>query len=121
GRTELVWMTLGLDPYSKGAVTLDGKPLKPGDPAASIAGGLAFVTENRREEGLLMNSPIVENLGLVALPEFAQPMTGIVDRSRLFDKATSVAEDLRIKAASYVTQNAKSLSGGNQQKVVIGK
>ena len=121
GRTELVRMIYGLDPYAEGGVTIAGKPLPGGNPAASIAGGLAFVTENRREEGLLMSMPIVENIGLVAMPDYARPYSGILDQKRLYDAATGIAADLRIKAASYVRQSAKSLSGGNQQKVVIGK
>ena len=121
GRTELARMIFGLDPYERGSVTVAGTPLRPGDPQASITAGLAFVTENRRDEGLLMTVPIAENIGLVALPRFARTFTGAIDRKRLYEEAGSTAAELRIKAASYFTQSAKSLSGGNQQKVVIAK
>jgi ABC-type sugar transport system ATPase subunit len=121
GRTELARMLFGLDPYDKGSVLIDGKALPPNDPQASIAGGLAFVTENRRDEGLLMSVPIVENIGTVALPNFAGKFLGFIDRKRLYDKATKTAIDLRIKANSYTNQSVKSLSGGNQQKVVVAK
>jgi ribose transport system ATP-binding protein len=121
GRTELARMLFGIDPYERGSVTIDGSPLPPNDPQASIAGGLAFVTENRRDEGLLMSVPIVENIGLVAMPTFAHALTGFIDRNRLLEDSTKTASDLRIKANSYTEQSAKSLSGGNQQKVVIAK
>jgi ABC-type sugar transport system ATPase subunit len=68
-----------------------------------------------------MHAPISENIGLVALERFAQPITGRIDSKRLLEETTEKATELRIKAASYDGQSAKSLSGGNQQKVVIAK
>ena len=121
GRTEFARMVFGVDPYSEGEITLDGELLPGQDPQASIARGIAFVTENRREEGLLMNYPIIENLSLVSLPDYTAPFTRIVDTKRLKAKAEEVTATLRLKAADIRTQPAKSLSGGNQQKVVIGK
>jgi ribose transport system ATP-binding protein len=102
-------------------VRVAGKPLRPADPRGSIAAGLAFVTENRRDEGLLMGAPISENIGLVAMETFARPFTGRIERRRLQEVTAAKAAELRIKASSYHTQSAKSLSGGNQQKVVIAK
>jgi ABC-type sugar transport system ATPase subunit len=68
-----------------------------------------------------MSIPIVENIGLVAMPRFAHALTGFIDRKHLLEDSTKTASDLRIKANSYTEQSAKSLSGGNQQKVVIAK
>lgn len=121
GRTELVRMIFGVDRYERGTVRVGDGILPPGDPRASIERGMAFVTENRREEGLLMNVSIADNIGLVALPEFARPFTGHLERRRLQEATTEKARELHIKASSYETQAAKSLSGGNQQKVVIAK
>ena len=121
GRTELLRMIFGVDRYATGAVRVAGRPLAPASPRAAIAAGLAFVTENRRDEGLLMGAPISENVGLVALEEFVQPVTGHVDRRRLREVTAAKARELRIKASSYDAQPVKSLSGGNQQKVVLAK
>jgi ABC-type sugar transport system ATPase subunit len=121
GRTEMARMVFGLDEYEEGAILVDSAPLPPRDPRAAIERGLAFVTENRREEGLLMSVSISDNIGLVSLKDFARKATGILDFKRLKAAAAAAADELKIKAGSYERQNAKSLSGGNQQKVVIAK
>jgi len=121
GRTEFARMVFGVDPYGEGTILLKGKELPRLDPGASIGGGIAFITENRREEGLLMDYPILDNISLVSLPEYSAPLTRIVDNRKLYNKASEIAASLRLKSADIRTQSAKSLSGGNQQKVVIGK
>jgi ribose transport system ATP-binding protein len=121
GRTELARMIFGLDSYEEGRIEVRGRRLKPRDPAAAIRQGIAFITENRREEGLLMNVSIFDNLGLVSLRDFVRRFGGIIDVRRLGAAVEKIGQELKIKAASYRRQNAKSLSGGNQQKVVIGK
>jgi ribose transport system ATP-binding protein len=82
---------------------------------------MAFVTENRREEGLMMESAISDNIALVSVDSYARTPLRIVDRTRLGEATTGVAAELKIKAGDIRRQAAKSLSGGNQQKVVIGK
>lgn len=121
GRTELARMIFGLDSYEEGRVLVKGEPLPPASPALAIRKGIAFITENRREEGLLMNVSIFDNIGLVSLRDFVRRFGGIVDVKRLGGAVDKVGQELKIKAGSYKRQNAKSLSGGNQQKVVIGK
>jgi len=121
GRTETARMIFGLDEYETGTITVGDSVLPARDPVAAIRGGMAFVTENRREEGLLMNVSISDNLGLVSLAEFSRRFGGIVDRKRLREAVGRIGAELRIKSGSYERLNAKSLSGGNQQKVVIGK
>ncbi len=121
GRTEFARMVFGVDPYNEGTILLDGEELPRLDPGASIGRGIAFITENRREEGLLMDYPILDNIGLVSLPDYTARFTRIVDSRKLHTRATEVGSSLRLKSADIRTQSAKSLSGGNQQKVVIGK
>lgn len=120
GRSELARILFGLDPFERGSVRLLGQPLKEHTPQARVAQGMAFVTENRREEGLLMEAPILDNLGLVALTRYAAP-GGVVQGGRLLGAASEVGRSLRLKADNLPRQRVRSLSGGNQQKTVVGK
>jgi len=121
GRTELARMIFGLDPYSDGSIELLGNILKKMKPIDSINQGLSFITEDRREEGLLMDTSIVDNLGLAALSEFSSNFFRFIDIHKLDTSAGEISELLKLKAADIKKQLVKSLSGGNQQKVVIGK
>jgi ribose transport system ATP-binding protein len=118
GRTELARILFGLDPFDGGDIRIGAASPSRHSPRRSIRAGLAFITENRREEGLLMNMSIAENIALAALPKFAATPLQFIERERLSTAAADAAERLRIKTAS-VAQPAKSLSGGNQQKVVV--
>lgn len=121
GRTELARILFGLDPFEHGEILLDGKVRRRFTPQESIKQGMAFVTEDRREEGLLMDISIAENIALVSLPHFVRPGLRFVDRGRLYAAIERVGQSLRIKSSSLQQQPARSLSGGNQQKVVLGK
>ncbi len=121
GRTELMRMVFGVDDYEEGEVFVDGVKVEPSSPRDAIDKGMAFVTENRRDEGLLQSYPIVDNIGLVYMRDFVQPFTGLVNRKRVTGESARIASELKIKYASATGQAVKSLSGGNQQKVVIGK
>ena len=120
GRSELARILFGLDPAARGTVRLAGQPLA-GGPRQRIGAGLGFVTENRREEGLMMDASVTENLALAALPDFAPGALGRIDRARVADAAQGMRQDLRIKAADITGLPVRLLSGGNQQKVVLGK
>ena len=71
GRTELARILFGMDSYERGEIKVNGKAHDKLSPRHSIDLGMAFVTENRREEGLLMDISIGNNIGLVALPHYA--------------------------------------------------
>ena len=120
GRTELTRILFGLDGFDAGEIEIGGVPIARHSPRASIERGLALITENRREEGLLMSLEIADNMTLSVLPAFAVTPLQVVDPARLRSEARKVADALHIKAAS-VAQPAGSLSGGNQQKVVLAK
>jgi ribose transport system ATP-binding protein len=121
GRTELARILFGLDSFESGQMVIQGTAVHSTSPRNSIRHRIAFVTENRREEGLLMSLPIAENIGLTALPRFAITPLQLVEQVRLLDAVQGVASALQIKAGAIEQQAAKSLSGGNQQKVVIAK
>lgn len=120
GRTELARMIFGLDEFDSGEIVVRDTVLERHTPQASIRNGVAFITENRREEGLLMNMTIAENMVLAALPRFGATPLRIIEQGRLAAAAATAAELLQIRAGS-IDLPAKSLSGGNQQKVVIAK
>ncbi len=121
GRTELARMVFGLDEFAHGEIRIGGTLLRGQSPTDRIEHGMAFVTENRREEGLLMESTIADNIALVSLASYARTILRFVDAPKLSAVAQQMADDLQIKAHDIGGQPAKSLSGGNQQKVVIGK
>ncbi len=121
GRSELARIIFGIDPHKEGEVLVEGAPLSAENPRGCINRRMAFVTENRREEGLLMDHTIAENLGLVSLPAFVTNVGKFVRESELHDAAREIKTTLSIKSGDITEAPAKSLSGGNQQKVVIGK
>lgn len=120
GRTELARMLFGTDRYERGRVRLNKTLLPRQNPRASIRQGMAFVTEDRRNEGLLMHVSIAENIGLASLPAFVTTVARFVKAKALLKAIKQIVRTLKIKAASEKLP-AKSLSGGNQQKTVIGK
>ncbi|MCU0855759.1 MAG: sugar ABC transporter ATP-binding protein [Rhodobacteraceae bacterium] len=120
GRSELARILFGLDPFETGRIALDGRPL-PDGPHGRIAAGMAFVTENRREEGLMLEAPIADNLALVSLRDFGRRPLGLVDLAAMRDRTEAARDELGVKAGDIHSQPVKALSGGNQQKVVIGK
>lgn len=119
GRTELARTLFGLEPYAAGEVRLAGAKLGALTPRGAVGLGAAFVTEDRRAEGLLMDAPIADNLNLVAL-SLAPSLFRGVSGARVRERAQSLSAALKIKASS-LAQPVKTLSGGNQQKTVLGK
>lgn len=121
GRTELARILFGIDPFESGTIESGDQVFQSLGPQARIDAGLAFVTEDRREEGLLMESPISENLALVSLSRYTQTPAALVNDRKLVAAGESMKEQLRIRTGDIQLLPAKSLSGGNQQKVVLGK
>jgi ribose transport system ATP-binding protein len=118
GRTEVARAVFGADPYDSGSVEVGGRPLPRHDVGAALAHGLGLVPEDRKGQGLLLNGSVQDNLGLVTLGSATR--AGIVDRPGQRLAASRIAERLGVRMAG-LDQRAGTLSGGNQQKVVIGK
>ncbi|OEV23420.1 sugar ABC transporter ATP-binding protein, partial [Streptomyces nanshensis] len=108
----------GADRYDAGRVEVSGKRLPGGDVWASHAAGLGLVPEDRKGQGLLPDASVSENLGLVTLREASRG--GLVNRAGQRRAASRIAERLGVRMAG-LDQHVRTLSGGNQQKVVIGK
>jgi ribose transport system ATP-binding protein len=118
GRTELARAIFGADPIDTGTVRVSGTPLPGNDPAASIAAGLGFLTEDRKQQGLVLLMSVAENITLTSLDEMSRH--GVLDLAAERQKAEELVDRLHIRAAS-LDQEAVSLSGGNQQKVVLAR
>jgi len=118
GRTEVARLIFGADRAEAGEVTLDGRELHSRSPRDAIRAGICLLTEDRKQQGLILGLPVRENFSLPNLPRFSR--VGFV-RERAERRAfAGFVENLRIKI-SHPDQPARHLSGGNQQKVVLAK
>lgn len=118
GRTETVRLIFGADPREAGSIRLDGRLLKIRSPRDAIAAGIGLLTEDRKLQGLVLGHAVRENFGLPNLERLSR--WGFVQLRRERDEFAKFIETLRIKVFSG-EQRAETLSGGNQQKVVLAK
>ncbi|MFF4484921.1 sugar ABC transporter ATP-binding protein [Streptomyces sp. NPDC001544] len=118
GRTEVVRAVFGADPYDEGAVRVSGTELRRHDVPAAMAAGIGLVPEDRKGQGLVLDASVEENLGLVTMR--AATRAGLVDLRAQHTAAERIAGQLGVRMAG-LGQHVRTLSGGNQQKVVIGK
>jgi ABC-type sugar transport system ATPase subunit len=118
GRTEIIRSLIGADPRVAGKIVLDGKELALRNPSESIAAGIAYITEDRQKLGLMLGASIVENLTIVGLD---RKIPGyFINFRKHVGLIKGIYDELSIKASSPL-QMVRYLSGGNQQKVVLGK
>lgn len=118
GRSEVLRSIFGIDARDRGVVEVDGVAIPPGRPRAAMRAGLALVPEDRRQQGLVLSLSIIANATL-AIPERVRRW-GFASRRRERAIAALWGERLQLKSRR-LTDAAGTLSGGNQQKVVLGK
>ena len=118
GRTEVLRAIAGADKYDSGTVRVRGKELPKGKISRAIVDGIGHVPEERKSQRLVLDASVNENLGYATMKSTSH--AGLVDRSGQRRRAQNVAEKLRVRMAS-LDQPVRNLSGGNQQKVVIGR
>ena len=118
GRTELAKAIVGFDPIRAGAIAIGGKPLHPHDTRTSARLGIGLLTEDRKGEGLMLELPVVQNLSLAALAQFAR--AGFIDETKERATAQTFVDRFRIRTPG-LNQAIKNLSGGNQQKVLLAR
>jgi ribose transport system ATP-binding protein len=121
GRSELARILFGLDRCASGEIRLDGESVQELSPRQRIQRGLAFLTEDRHAEGLFAEASIADNLTSVALPQFAHTPLRWIDQQGVTTAVTRIRDAVKLTATARATQSVKTLSGGNQQKVVLGK
>jgi len=118
GRTEVARAVFGIDRHDAGEVRVNGRVLPNGRPRVAMAAGVAFVPEDRRQQGLVMDLGIDHNVALPSLGRLRR--NGLIRRSRERELATEWAGKLQLKFGR-MSNPVSMLSGGNQQKVVLAK
>jgi len=118
GRTEVAKAIFGMDPADSGRIFVGGEQRSIPHPQKAIDLGIAYVPENKDEEGIILNMDITSNITLPILKDFIK--TGLLDRAAEEATAEQYSKKLDVKASS-VKQNVISLSGGNKQKVSLAK
>jgi ribose transport system ATP-binding protein len=118
GRTELARAIFGADAVDSGTVRVGGVEIRGNNPAASIAAGVGLLTEDRKQQGLVLQLSVVENITLPSLDESIDH--GVLDIGDERQRAQHQVDALKIRIAS-LDQDVAELSGGNQQKVVLAR
>jgi rhamnose transport system ATP-binding protein len=118
GRTELAETLFGLTPADAGAILIGGRPVSIASPADAIRAGIAYVPEDRRQHGVVLDMSVAANTTLASLQSVST--RGLIDRGAERRVATRFVEQFRIKAASLDAE-VGTLSGGNQQKVALAR
>lgn len=119
GKTEICKALFGASPHTSGDVFVQGKKAKIKSPSAGVRHGIVLVPEERRKEGLVISESVSTNLSIVNMPHFSK-FAGFIDFKSEKRTAESMIKQLGIRTPSAKTK-AENLSGGNQQKVAVGK
>ena len=118
GRTEIARVLFGIEKAAAGTIRLDGDVLAPRSPAHALAAGIAYVSEDRRGQSIVEDFSILDNATLPVIAKATR--LGIVRRSQELALVDEPLQRMKLKFTSY-DQPVGSLSGGNQQKVVLAK
>jgi rhamnose transport system ATP-binding protein len=118
GRTEICEAIFGINSYDSGSIFLDGEKLSPLKPAEAMNAGIGYLPEDRMKQGLILRWEIARNITLPSLEKFLR--YGIIDNRKENHEAGERADKLGVKAVS-VHDKVSTLSGGNQQKVIVAK
>lgn len=119
GRTEVARAVFGADKLDSGEILVKGKPVKINTPGDSVKHGIGYLSEDRKRYGLTLGMDLETNIVLAAFNKFLGAI-GWVNNKRIHNTAQTYVDKLSIKTPG-LQQKVKNLSGGNQQKVVIGK
>jgi ribose transport system ATP-binding protein len=119
GRTEAMRLVFGADPMDSGEVYVNGRKLSVKKPSDAVRCGIGYLSEDRKRYGLALNMSVKANTVMASLGKFLKPL-GIIDEAKSRQVTAEYIGRLNTKTPS-MDQLAKNLSGGNQQKVVVGK
>lgn len=118
GRTEVARAIFGADRIDSGTIKINGAEVEIDSPEKAVKQGIAYISEDRKRFGLLLDKSVTENTVLASVPKFIK--LGFINDSLAQKKAYEVNKKLRTKTSS-MSQHLRNLSGGNQQKVVVGR
>lgn len=118
GRTETCRMLFGADPITTGRIELEGQEVSISSPKKALELGFAFVPEDRKNQGALLELSVSDNISLSVLPRLSK--FGVIRKAQEDELVREKIASLRVKTPS-AEQKVKNLSGGNQQKVILGK
>src|SRR5690606_30389687 len=118
GRTELLEAIFGVRKSTAGSITVAGKPIKRNNPAAAISAGMALVPEDRKGAGAVLSMSVLDNGSLPRLSSFT--LGGWLRQRARAKKVGSVMESVKLRSRG-LSQQVGTLSGGNQQKVVLAR
>ena len=118
GRTEVARVLFGLDPIDSGEIFIHGKKVNNNSPSSAIANGIGLIPEDRKEQGVLLNLSIRENIGYTFIDKITDWI--FINKRKESKLVDDYQKKLSIKCSS-VEQRVSNLSGGNQQKVVLAK
>jgi ribose transport system ATP-binding protein len=119
GRTEVARAIFGADPIEAGEILVDGRPVTIRAPRDAVRAGIGYLSEDRKHFGLVTGMDVRNNVAMASIERFTS-RTGVLREDKMRDAAVRFIRQLTIKTPSD-TQEARLLSGGNQQKVVIAK
>lgn len=118
GRSELVNAVYGKIKKKSGSIRIKGQTIEINDPRDALGNGIALITEDRKKDGLVLIHSIKDNLSLASIDKITK--AGVIDKKLEAEKVAEIMRLLNVKAGSSETKTT-FLSGGNQQKIVIGK
>jgi ribose transport system ATP-binding protein len=118
GRSEILETVFGARKADQGQVTVNGRPLRPGDVKAAVAAGIGLAPEERKSQALLMDLSVAHNVTLASLKDFSR--FGFTDRAKEITRARAKLEELDLRPADP-RRGIRTLSGGNQQKAVVAR
>jgi ribose transport system ATP-binding protein len=120
GRTEIARAVLGADPLDEGTIRFPKGDLRVRDPAQGLKAGVAMVPEDRKKTGIVPQMSVADNLLMSSIARYANPL-GLINRLRARASVAATVEELDIRPRGSETRPVETLSGGNQQKVVLGR
>ncbi len=118
GRSEIMRTIFGIDKKSEGTISLYGKEIHISDPTVAMQQGIAFVPEDRQTQGVILEMSISKNITLPQIDKLSK--FGVINRKKEAELTKTYGEKMEIRAAGWHV-DADTLSGGNQQKVVLAK
>ena len=118
GRTELANAIFGVDKITQGKIYINNKHVIIDSPSKAIENGLGFITEDRKDTGLMLEMSIKDNASISSLKNFTKGL--FINKEKQLERVEDILKALKVKYSS-IKEHVNNLSGGNQQKVVIGK